>query len=253
MNQLFLMFFCLVFFLTGCEPALGTVPQMSPVPILETPTEVQVPLQAATSTIVPVTGTYDPNDWIATEILGRPTDTSITVNVIATKSTEVYYEFGIASGTFTAQTVPQTATAEVPLESQIDGLLPNTRYYFRLRYGDVAGPEHTFTTQRTTGSTFTFDIQGDSHPERTKNQFDPALYTRTLQSAATDQPDFYIALGDDFSVDTLKNVNAQTVTALYIQQRQWLGLVGSPVFLVNGNHEQASLANLDGTPDNVAV
>ena len=29
--------------------------------------------------------------------------------------------------------------------------------------------------------------------------------------------------------------------------------MGAPVFLVNGNHEQASLANLDGTPDNVAV
>jgi hypothetical protein len=43
------------------------------------------------------------------------------------------------------------------------------------------------------------------------------------------------------------------VTQLYINQRQWLGLVDSPVFLVNGNHEQASLANYDGTPNNVAV
>jgi hypothetical protein len=43
------------------------------------------------------------------------------------------------------------------------------------------------------------------------------------------------------------------VAQLYINQRQWLGLVDAPVFLVNGNHEQASLANLDGTPNNVAV
>jgi hypothetical protein len=54
-------------------------------------------------------------------------------------------------------------------------------------------------------------------------------------------------------VDSLKNVNADTVTQLYINQRQWLGLVEAPIFLVNGNHEQAALANLDGTPDNVAV
>jgi hypothetical protein len=54
-------------------------------------------------------------------------------------------------------------------------------------------------------------------------------------------------------VDTLKDVNPQTVAQLYINQRQWLGLVDAPVFLVNGNHEQASLANLDGTPNNVAV
>jgi hypothetical protein len=74
-----------------------------------------------------------------------------------------------------------------------------------------------------------------------------------LQSAAADQPDFYMTIGDDFSVDALKDVNSQTVTAQYINQRQWLGLVGAPVFLVNGNHEQAAMANLNATPDNVAV
>ncbi|MEI7771169.1 MAG: hypothetical protein WCI67_14345 [Chloroflexales bacterium] len=41
----------------------------------------------------------------------------------------------------------------------------------------------------------------------------------------------------------------------YRAQRQWLGLVGAsaPLFLVNGNHEQAALVNLDGTPDNTAA
>ena len=86
-----------------------------------------------------------------------------------------------------------------------------------------------------------------------KNQFNAALYAKTLLSAAADQPDFYMTIGDDFSVDALKNVNQQTVTAQYINQRQWLGLVDAPVFLVNGNHEQASMANLNGTADNVAV
>ena len=62
-----------------------------------------------------------------------------------------------------------------------------------------------------------------------------------------------MTIGDDFSVDTLKTVNANTVRDVYVNQRKWLGLVGSPVFLVNGNHEQASMANLDGTADNVAV
>jgi phosphodiesterase/alkaline phosphatase D-like protein len=135
----------------------------------------------------------------------------------------------------------------------MSGLQPNKRYFYRIRYLNSSGQEHSFFTQRSPGSTFTFDIQGDSHPERTKNQFNPDLYTRTLLSAAADQPDFYIAMGDDFSVDTLKTVNVDTVSELYINQRQWLGQVGAPVFLVNGNHEQASLANLDGTPNNIAV
>jgi hypothetical protein len=56
-------------------------------------------------------------------------------------------------------------------------------------------------------------------------------------------------------VDTLKNINAETVAQRYELQRPYLSLVGrsAPVFLVNGNHEQAALANLDGTADNVAV
>jgi phosphodiesterase/alkaline phosphatase D-like protein len=192
-------------------------------------------------------------DFIAYEITGRPTDTSVTVNVVPAVNMQVYYEYGTVSGTYTVQTAPQTVMANTPLETLIDGLQPNTRYYYRINANSMAGTERTFVTQRAAGSTFTFAIQGDSHPERTKNQFDPNLYTRTLLSAAADQPDFYMTIGDDFSVDTLKDVNPDTVRALYINQRQWLGLVDTPVFLVNGNHEQASLANLDGTPNNVAV
>jgi hypothetical protein len=192
-------------------------------------------------------------DFIATEILGRPTNTSVTANIVPAVQMNVYYEYGTASGTYTSQTAPQTAPANVPLETLIEGLQPNTRYYYRINYDGKTGAEHSFVTQRATGSTFTFGIQGDSHPERVKKQFDANLYTKTLLSAAADQPDFYMTIGDDFSVDSLKNVNQQTVTAQYVNQRQWLGLVGAPVFLVNGNHEQAALANLNGTPENVAV
>jgi hypothetical protein len=202
------------------------------------------PLDAPTSTN---------SDFIATEILGRPTNTSITVNVVPAIAMTIYYEYGTASGNYISQTAPQSASANAPLETLIDKLQPNTKYYYRINYNGIAGTEHMFMTQRAIGSAFTFDIQGDSHPERVKNQFDANLYTRTLQSAATDQPDFYMTIGDDFSVDTLKNVNTETVTAQYVNQRQWLGLVGAPVFLINGNHEQASMANLNGTADNVAV
>ncbi len=190
---------------------------------------------------------------IASEILGRPTSNSITVNVVPAVGMELYYEYGTSPGSYTARTAAQKASAGAPLETLISGLQPNTRYYYRLRSADLTGEERTFTTARAPGSTFTFAIQGDSHPERIGNQFEPTLYERTLRSAAASQPDFFFTIGDDFSVDTLKTVNAETVRELYINQRQWLGLVEAPVFLVNGNHEQASLANLDGTPNNVAV
>ena len=201
------------------------------------------------------------SDFFASEILGRPTNTSVTANVVPAKNMEIFYEYGTASGNYTNQTAMQTANANAPLESLIDKLAPNTRYYYRLRYRQTgagefaAGAEHTFVTQRASGSTYTFDIIGDSHPERLGKQFDPELYRQTLQRAASDQPDFFMTIGDDFSVDNLKTINVDTVTERYTLQRPFLGLVGSsaPIFLVNGNHEQAAQYNLNGTPNNVAV
>ena len=128
----------------------------------------------------------------------------------------------------------------------------NTEYFYRLHYrkpGESAfkvRPECRFHTQRTAGSTFSFGVQGDSHPERPQMN-DPELYARTLLNAASGHPDFYICMGDDFSVDTLRTINADTVGQRYTLQRPFLGLVAqsSPLFLVNGNHEQASLFNFN--------
>ena len=46
---------------------------------------------------------------------------------------------------------------------------------------------------------------------------------------------------------TLRTVNADTVAERYTLQRPFLGLVAqsAPLFLVNGNHEQASLFNFN--------
>jgi hypothetical protein len=64
-----------------------------------------------------------------------------------------------------------------------------------------------------------------------------------------------MTIGDDFSVDTLKTLSADTVAGRYTHQIRYLGLVANSasLFLVNGNHEQAARYLLDGTPDNIAV
>ena len=89
------------------------------------------------------------------------------------------------------------------------------------------------------GKTFTFTLQGDSHPERPGNMFNSDLYARNMRNVAAREPDFYIALGDDFSVENILTANtlsASTVDALYANQRTFFGLLGhsTPVFLVNG-------------------
>ena len=203
------------------------------------------------------------NVFGGTLLLGRPTDNSITINILADTNLAAYIEYGTLSGAYASQTALTNLMANVPTEVEITGLHADTRYYYRLSY-KLAGEssyhvdqEHSFHTQRGPGSTFTFSIQGDSHPERVGIMFDSGLYTRTLQTAASDQPDFYMTIGDDFSVDQIptNSINADLVTARYTLQRPYLGLIGNsaPLFLVNGNHEQAAAYLLDGTSNNVAV
>ena len=183
-------------------------------------------------------------------VLGRVTDRSITLSALSKAAAQGFYEYGSGAGDYSQRSEVFSLAPSVPQETEIKGLSPSTEYHYRLRLRDPgvkdysAGPEGSFHTQRARGEAFTFAIQGDSHPER-PNMSDAALYARTLVQVAASRPDFHICMGDDFSVDTLHTVNAETVAQRYALQRPFLGIVGesSPVYLLNGNHEQASLFN----------
>jgi hypothetical protein len=222
----------------------------------------QTPSGGSTPITVPAAAA----DFRGSIVLGSPTTASIRANLYApAQAGTAYLAFGTASGAYTRQTTPVPVTPDAPVEITVDGLSANTRYFYRLVFtpaGGAAGSsaERAFQTARNPGSTFVFGLQGDSHPERVRQQFDSALYVRTLQAAAHDQPDFYVMLGDDFSVDAINQANPAAVTQAqvrqrYTLQRPYLGIVGAgaPVFLVNGNHEQAARYLLDGTANNVAV
>ena len=65
-------------------------------------------------------------------------------------------------------------------------------------------------------------------------------------------------MGDDFSIDPLISKGQATkenVEKIYSTHRNWLAQTGNsvPIFLVNGNHEQAAAYLLDGTSTNPAV
>jgi hypothetical protein len=195
-------------------------------------------------------------------VLGRITDRSVTLSALAKEPMEGYFECRTAAGKVGGKTKLRVLPAGKPVEFVCDQLQPDTEYFYRLYYhkpGETAfntRPGCRFYTQRAAGSTFTFAIQGDSHPERPQMN-DPALYARTLLNAAAGHPDFYICMGDDFSVDTLRTIDAAAVAQRYALQRPFLGLVGqcASLFLVNGNHEQASLFNYHqpDVPHQVAV
>ena len=197
--------------------------------------------------------------WLSL-VLGRGSDQSVTVNSLAKATIEGFFEYGTSAGNYSSKTGLLTFAANKPVETVFASLQPNTQYFYRLQFrkpGETnftARPECRFHTQRTTGSTFTFAIQGDSHPERSQMS-EPNLYARTLLNAAADKPDFYICMGDDFSVAPIQEVSFDSVAARYTLQRPFLGLVAqsAPVFLLNGNHEQASLFNFNQADERHAV
>jgi len=93
-----------------------------------------------------------PVHFIATELLGRPTDKSVTINVVADSELEAGFEYGLTPGVYTSHTNLATFPGQKPIEVVIDQLQPDTRYYYRMRYrrpGEAefrTGEEYTFHT-----------------------------------------------------------------------------------------------------------
>ncbi|MGA2242279.1 MAG: metallophosphoesterase, partial [Verrucomicrobiota bacterium] len=189
------------------------------------------------------------------ELLGKPTDTSITINVVPQANANIYYEYGTTSGVYTNQTTPGLAAANEPYEIVISGLQPDTRYYYRMQYEATSDPgnwvirsEHTFHTQRKPGDTFTFTITSDSH----------AMFNTAHQNAMTnilnENPDFHLDLGDTFSTDNTTSQSQVNTKYLAYRVPEYMGHIGHsvPIFLSSGNHENEEGWNLDDTPFSIA-
>lgn len=196
--------------------------------------------------------------FIASELLGRPTDKSITVNAVAKVDLEVFFEYGTTSSAYTSQTDTMTFPVGNSIEMVMDKLQSNTRYYYRMRYRQpgasefMARVEHSFQTQRSRGSTFTFDIQADSHIYDKKCT--PTLYQIAIQNELKDVPDFILDLGDTFGNDHDTTMNRQEIFQLYLDQRYFFDAAchSVPLFLCLGNHEVEYMYYMNSTAENIA-
>ena len=200
--------------------------------------------------------------FICHEILGRPTDHSMTVSFTSLVSLEVYVEYG-AWG-LTNSTSPRTVPAGESCEIELTDLRINTDHSYHLRYrlanseDDFAvGLEHSFRTQRPPGSSFTFTIQADSHIWESWGSDVPEtdcleLYECVLSNIDADSPDFHISLGD-FSM-TEYSLTWQNSWDRYATQRRYLDKIlhSIPFYLAIGNHE-GELGYLMAEDDSVAV
>src|SRR5579884_2348948 len=95
-----------------------------------------------------------------TQVLGRPTDHLIALNVLAPSDLESYVEYGTKPGIYSAKTAVTKSAARTPFEVVMDKLKPNTRYYYRLQFRESgqgaysASPEYSFETQRPPNTPF---------------------------------------------------------------------------------------------------
>jgi len=192
------------------------------------------------------------------EILGRPTNTTISINILFSQQADVYWEYGTASGTYSGKTISSTASKDVPLEFDLTSLTTDTKYYYRTRYklagttAFLAGPEHTFHTARTAGSTFTFAIEADPHLDENS---DTASYSLTLKNILAKSPDFLIDLGDTFFSEKQPTKTQAVITGRHLLLRSFFDNTchSVPLFLVLGNHEGETGWAMDGTANSLPV
>lgn len=194
-------------------------------------------------------------------ILGRPTDTSMTANIIFDQNVQYYFEYGKQKGVYTNQTATFNNQANTPDEIDMRNLTGNTRYYYRLRYKlpnattFVASPEYYFQTQRAAGSTFRFIVNADEHLYDKKG-YRP-MYQVTLANHAKDSADFMISLGDTFGDDHDSLImTSATSEAYHKDYRQYLGAIcpSLPFYFCLGNHEGEIGSWLGrNAPNNMAI
>jgi hypothetical protein len=196
------------------------------------------------------------------EILGRPTNSSVTISILSDQKTDVYWELGTLPGVYTSKTEIYSIEKSIPLETDFINLSGNTLYYYRTRYRTgtssldfQAGPEHSFYTQRSSGSTFTFTVEADEHLYDKKGV--RSIYKVCLENQAADNPDFMISLGDIFGNDHFpESITSAEIDQLHKQYLPFLGAICNsvPFFVCLGNHEgESGYLMKQNPPDNLAV
>jgi hypothetical protein len=205
-----------------------------------------------------VSAAVDTVGFICGELLGAPTNTSISVNLCADKDIEAFIEYGKQKGSYSVQSPTRSYFQKKPFTMVLGDLLPNTTYYYRVCYRAAGGgeflarSERSFHTARPKGNEFVFAIEADPHLDSSTS---PQLYKRTLANILSSNSDFLIDLGDTFMTEKLPVINQDEMVNRYLMLRSCFDTVchSVPLMLVQGNHDGELGWLLNGTADNLAV
>lgn len=192
-------------------------------------------------------GAFAADALLASEILGRPTDQGVTLNAIAGFAADAYIKYGLSGSALSDSTAVQSFAADLPMVLELNSLQPNQKYDYQLIYRrqgtsawNVANL-HSFQTQRSTGSSFSFNIIADAHMHDKKGI--PSVMIQTMNNQLQNVPDFLIDMGDNFGDDhNPTTISKDELWANRLNMRKYYGMLNhsSPLFLVMGNHEGES-------------
>ena len=164
---------------------------------------------------------------------------------ISSQKITAFVEYGYSSSSYSKKSQQQVTSPANPTVFELTGLKASSKVYYRILH-KVAGAksftatkQYSFTTARKAGESFTFSVHGDTHPERAGKMFNAELYGITLANIASQQPDFHIMMGDDFSIDPLigkGQANKANVEKIYSTHRNWLTRATSSVPQIGRAH-----------------
>jgi hypothetical protein len=177
-------------------------------------------------------------------ILGRPTDQSVTVSILANQDMKAQIEYGENTNKLSKKSNQFKLTKGITSFINIEKLEANKRYFYRLNYTpDSSGKTENseinfFITQRKSNADFSFVVQADSHlDENTSTE----MYLKTLDNMAADSADFLVDLGDTWMTDKYRKDYKESFKQ-YIAQRYYFGKLckSTSLFLTLGNHDGES-------------
>ncbi len=179
----------------------------------------------------------DHTPFVLKPLLGRPTDKSITINLMTGKDLDIYFEYGYSKDSLNIKTKKYNLKSFQAEDITLKDLKPDTQYYYRVIHGDnKPGKIFQFHTQRKKGKEFVFAVMADTHLD---DKSDRNIYKKTLTNIIADAPDFLIDLGDNFMVDKIRRPTYKKIEGRHLLLRSYYDIICSslPLFLVQGNHE----------------
>lgn len=224
---------------TGCTGAPSTAAPTVTTPSAEAsvPSVAQGPERTPEPTPEPTALPVPVADSRLDVVLGRPTDTSIAVSIVARDGGSASVAYRVDGRALAVRTEPVQLAPATPTTVELAGLAPSTAYRYTVILDGIAGGEHGFRTARDPGEAFTFTIDADPHYGDPR--FSGDQYLLTLANALTDAPDLHVDLGDTFMTEKTQAATETEAEATFAGMRPYLASLAAdvPLFLVNGNHD----------------